>query len=322
MPTPAEFAIDQSMAGTRLDVAVAALTGESRSRAAAAIDDGRVVVDGVARPRSHRLDAGQVVAVTPVVAPAAAPPPPLPPIVVDDPGFWVVDKPAGMVVHPGHGHPDGTLADAVRAAGVVDVGPDPTRTGIVHRLDKDTSGLLVIARTATMHEALVAAMRDRLVTRTYLCLVQGTLPGGHGVVDVPLGRDDRDRTRFTARHDGRHAVTHFDVVASGAVAGPSPAAPRTPVHLVACRLETGRTHQIRVHMAHMGAPVVGDSTYGASADLAAALGLDRMFLHAARLEFTHPETQQVVMATAALPEDLAGALRLAGLDVPEAIESP
>lgn len=323
-PIPAvdEFSIGNDLAGQRLDVAVAALTGQSRSRAASAIDDGRVAVHGVQRPRSHRLELGQVVAVTQVEPVAAAPPPPLPPIVVADPGFWILDKPAGMVVHPGHGHPDATLADAVRAAGVVDVGPDPTRSGIVHRLDKDTSGLLVVARTSPMHAALVAAMRDRDVTRAYLTLVQGHLPGSHGTVDVPLGRDDRDRTRFTARIDGRHAVTHFRVVATGSVAGTSPAAPRAPVNLVACRLETGRTHQIRVHMAHVGAPVVGDLDYGASADLASRLGLDRMFLHAARLVLAHPETGEVVTATADLPDDLAGALRAADVIVPAAIEWP
>ncbi len=266
-----EFSIDDDLAGERLDVAVAALTGQSRSRAATAIDDGRVVVAGARRPRSHRLELGQVVAVTAVASVAPSPPPPLPPIVVDDPGFWILDKPAGMVVHPGHGHPDGTLADAVRAAGVVDVGPDPIRPGIVHRLDKDTSGLLLVARTATMHEALVGAMRDRDVTRAYLTLVQGTCPARTGpstcrwVVTIatarasppvdrrPRRRDPLPRGRDRARSPVRHQ-----------------AAPRAPVSLVACRLETGRTHQIRVHMAHVGAPVVGDLDYGASPDLAAA----------------------------------------------------
>jgi len=319
---PDSWTVAGDMDGERLDVAVAALTGDSRSRAAAAIDDERVTVDSRVRARSHRVAVGEVVAVTPPPARAAAAPPPLPPIVVDDPSLWVLDKPAGMVVHPGHGHPDGTLADALRAAGVTDVGPDPSRSGIVHRLDKDTSGLMVVARSDAVHAALVDALRDRRVTRAYLALVQGRLPGPHGRVDVPLGRDDRDRTRFVGRHDGRPAVTHFRVVATGNVPGSAPSAAPSPVALVACRLETGRTHQIRVHMAHVGTPVVGDTTYGAAPAVAARLGLDRTFLHAARLELSHPETGEPVIARAPLPADLARAIEVAGIALPDAIPWP
>lgn len=318
----AYFVVDHELAGARLDVAVASLTAQSRSRAAAAIDEARVVVDGQVRIRSHRVEAGQQVVVTPSDPVAATPPPPLPPLVIDDPDLWVLDKPAGVVVHPGTGHPDGTLADALRAAGVVDIGPDPTRTGIVHRLDKDTSGLMVVARTDAMHDALVAAMRARDVTRAYLTLVQGHLPAAHGTIDVPLGRHERDRTRFAGRSDGRRAVTHFRVVGTGSVAGASPAAPRTPLSLVACRLETGRTHQIRVHMTHVGSPVVGDLVYGAAESVAQRLELERMFLHAARLEFVHPHTGVQVVAASDLPSDLAMAVRLGEVAMPAEIDWP
>ena len=314
--------VDGDLVGERLDVVVAALADTSRSRAATAVDEGRVTVDGRRRPRSHRVGPGEVVAIMAPPRHEAAAPPPLPAIVVDDPGFWILDKPAGLVVHPGHGHPDGTLADALRAAGVVDVGPDPSRSGIVHRLDKDTSGLMVVARTEAVHASLVAALRDRTVTRGYLALVQGHLPGSHGRIDVPLGRDDRDRTRFTGRPDGRPAVTHFRVVASGSAPGSSPVAAGTPVALVACRLETGRTHQIRVHMAHAGAPVVGDDTYGASRAVASRLGLDRLFLHAAQLGFRHPESGRPVAAASPLPADLALALERAGISLPDPVPWP
>lgn len=300
--------------GRRLDVVVAALVEVSRSRAASMIDDGLVTVDEHVRPRSHRPASGERIVVAPAVPAPSTPAPAMPTVVVDDPDFLVLDKPPGLVVHPGHGRPDGTLVDALVAAGIPPVGSDPQRPGIVHRLDKDTSGLLVVARTQLAHQRLSEAMRRHEVERGYLALVQGRLPGRHGHIDVPLGRDQRDRTRFAARADGRRAVTHFVVQSEGQADLATPVV----VQLVACRLETGRTHQIRVHMAHAGAPVVADRTYGANERVAEHLRLSRMFLHATNLRLRHPRTGVVVQAHAPLPTELVTALVAAGIDPADA----
>lgn len=305
--------------GMRLDKALAALTGRSRSKVATAIDEGRVTIGDATPSRSRRVCTGDEIRVSPPAPATSTPPPELPRLLHDDQHLAVVDKPAGMVVHPGHGNPDGTLADALRAHGI-DAGPDPERPGIVHRLDRDTSGVMVVARTDHAHRQLVTALAQRTVTRLYLVLVENVLPGSHGVVDVPLGRDERHRTRFAARSDGRHAVTHFARVAGGQAAVHD--AGHRRVELVACRLDTGRTHQIRVHMAHMGCPVVGDATYGASDRLAEVLGLQRMWLHAARLCFVHPATDDNLDVAAPLPADLIGALEHSGIVLPDEIAWP
>jgi 23S rRNA pseudouridine1911/1915/1917 synthase len=206
-----------------------------------------------------------------------------------------VDNPAGVVVHPGQGHDPGTLVQAL--AGRVEGGPDPARPGVVHRLDRDTSGLLVLARDEATHAALQQALRDRRLTREYLALVEGRPPARSGTIDAPLGRDRRVRTRMSSDTDNpRAAITHFETeqVFEGAT-------------LLRVRLETGRTHQIRAHLLAIGNPVAGDPEYGH----AGRLGLDRQFLHAARLAFEHPVSGETLDLLSPLPEDLATALRQA-----------
>jgi 23S rRNA pseudouridine1911/1915/1917 synthase len=206
----------------------------------------------------------------------------------------VVDKPAGVVVHPARGHASGTLAQAL--AGVA-AGGEGGRAGIVHRLDRDTSGLLVVARSPEAHRRLKAALQAREVMREYLALVEGRPPARTGTIDAPIGRDRRVRTRMsTETDDPREAVTHFAI---------EEALPRTT--LLRVRLETGRTHQIRAHLKAIGHPVVGDPEYGT----AGRLGLGRQFLHAARLRFEHPFTGAPVDVASPLPADLAVALEMA-----------
>jgi 23S rRNA pseudouridine1911/1915/1917 synthase len=219
-------------------------------------------------------------------------------VVYEDQDVLVVDKPAGVVVHPGHGHASGTLAQALedRAAG----GPDGTRAGIVHRLDRDTSGLLVVARTEAAHAALQDQLRERRIAREYLALVEGRPPARTGTIDAPLGRDRRVRTRIsTDTDDPRAARTHFMIEQVFAA-----------TTLLRVTLETGRTHQIRAHLLAIGHPVCGDPEYGAPG----RLGLTRQFLHAARLEFVHPRTQELIESVSPLPPDLASALELAAIE--------
>jgi 23S rRNA pseudouridine1911/1915/1917 synthase len=210
----------------------------------------------------------------------------------EDEHLLVVDKPAGVVVHPARGHWSGTLAQALAARGAA--GGDPERPGIVHRLDRDTSGLLVVARSEDVHRALKQAIQARTVTREYLALVSGRPPARTGTIDAPLGRDRRDRTRMSSDTDmPRDAVTHFEV---------AEALPAST--LLRVRLETGRTHQIRAHLEAIGHPVAGDPEYGRAGDH----GLERQFLHAARLAFDHPVTGERIDVTSPLPADLAAAL--------------
>jgi 23S rRNA pseudouridine1911/1915/1917 synthase len=266
-------------AGTRLDAFLAAPLG-SRARAQRLIEAGLVLVDGRAAPKRHLLSAGELVTVD---EPAQAPAPDAPdaPYAVPyrDEHLLVVDKPAGVVVHPARGHRTGTLAQAL--SGVAAGGEDVGRAGIVHRLDRDTSGLLVVARSEAVH-------------REYLALVEGRPPARSGTIDAPLGRDRRVRTRMsTDSDDPRAAVTHFEI---------ERALPRTT--LLRVRLQTGRTHQIRAHLRAIEHPVVGDPEYGTKG----RLGLERQFLHAARLAFAHPVTGAPVDVSSPLPDDLRAAL--------------
>jgi 23S rRNA pseudouridine1911/1915/1917 synthase len=313
------FRIGDERKGMRLDVVLADLLGESRSRAAAIIVDGRVTVDGRPVGKNHRVAAGEHVEVADAgVAPPRRPAPPLPPVRYDDDHVLVVAKPAGLVVHPGHGNPDGTLVDALRAAGIpLAPAGGPERPGIVHRLDRDTSGLLVVAKTDEAHAGLVEELRLRRVERRYLALVDGVPPRARARVEAPIGRDPRDRLRFAVVATGREAVTRYEVLGEGRARN----ADGVPgeVSLLACRLETGRTHQIRVHLASLGTPVSGDATYRADVRLSRALGLTRPFLHAAALAFAHPVTGARVEVTEPLPADLRAAVAAAGLEaaVPE-----
>ena len=284
-----------AQAGERLDVALGAdpRVG-SRAAAQKLIDAGAVLVDGEARQKRYVLRGGETIEVRPVERPPAdtaggdtvgfG-------VAYEDDDLVVVDKPAGIVVHPSAGHAEATLVQALagRAAG----GDDPWRPGIVHRLDKDTSGLLVVAKNDATHRALQEALRDREIRREYLALVDGRPDARTGTIDAPIGRDRRDRTVHSTTTDKpRDATTHFAI---------EEVLPRTT--LLRVRLETGRTHQIRVHLRAIGHPVCGDRQYGGAA-CGARIGLTRQFLHSARLKFRHPATGGEVACESKLPADL------------------
>jgi 23S rRNA pseudouridine1911/1915/1917 synthase len=290
---PLRLSVPETAAGLRLDRFLSEPLG-SRARAQAQIDAGRVRVDGRVRPKRHTLSPGEVVVVQADDPPEAAPAAPGVRfgIAYEDDHLMVVDKPAGLVVHPARGHHTGTLAQALagRAAG----GEDPYRAGIVHRLDRDTSGLLVVAKSDEVHRALKALLADRQLRREYLTLVEGRPPARTGTIDAPIGRHRNDRVLMSIDTDEpREARTHFEIERM------LPAA--TLLRVV---LDTGRTHQIRVHLAAIEHPVCGDPQYGTAGEY----GLRRQFLHAARLAFTHPVTGEDIDISSPLPEDLAAAL--------------
>jgi 23S rRNA pseudouridine1911/1915/1917 synthase len=304
--------IPAAQAGQRLDQALAALLPDySRSRLKAWIESGEVRVDGaVLRPRD-KVFGGETVAVNaslPQETRAAAQDIPLL-LVHEDKHVFVVDKPAGLVVHPGAGNPDRTLQNALLAL-------DPKlaalpRAGIVHRLDKDTSGLLIVARTLPAHTALVRMLGERDVHREYEAICRGVMTAG-GTVDAPIDRHPTERVRMAVREGGRDAVTHYRVITRF----------RANTH-VRVQLETGRTHQIRVHLAHAGYPIVGDRVYGgrltlpkgADETLRQALReFPRQALHAARLQFDHPVTGKPLECTSPLPADMRGLLDLLAAD--------
>jgi 23S rRNA pseudouridine1911/1915/1917 synthase len=291
---PLELSVPAEADGARLDRFLSEPVG-SRARAQAAIDAGLVTVDGRSRPKSHAVRAGErvvvVAAAAPTIAPTADATVPYE-VAFEDEHLLVVDKPPGVVVHPARGHRTGTLAQALtgRAAG----GEEPWRAGIVHRLDRDTSGLLVVAKSDAVHRALKELLAARGLHREYLALVQGHPTARTGTIDAPIGRDRRDRLLMSIdTDDPREARTHFEIE-------------RLLTHsaLVRVVLDTGRTHQIRVHMAAIGHPVCGDPQYGAAGEF----GLRRQFLHSARLSFTHPVTEEAIDVGSDLPEDLREAL--------------
>jgi 23S rRNA pseudouridine1911/1915/1917 synthase len=256
-----------------------------------------VRVDGRVLGKSYKLAGGEEIEIEPP-APAAAEPAVAPPdltVIYADEHLLVVDKPAGVVVHPAPGHAGGTLADALAAAGAA--GGEEDRPGIVHRLDRDTSGLLVVARTQETYERLQRLVRRRELTREYLALVAGTPRSRQGTIEAPVGRDRHNRLRHSLdTATPRAAVTHFELEEL------------LPKHaLLRVRLETGRTHQIRVHLEAIELPIAGDPIYGITRDLA----LERQFLHAARLAFTHPVTGAAVGVSSPLPPDLTAALAAA-----------
>jgi 23S rRNA pseudouridine1911/1915/1917 synthase len=285
------YVVPETAAGERLDRFIAALPGiGSRAAAERLLAARAVLVDGVPRAKSHRLEGGEEVLVDRVrETPAPRPAPDLR-IAHEDEHLLVVDKPAGVVVHPAAGHASGTLVQALagRAAG-----GDPERPGIVHRLDRDTSGLMVVARTERAYDGLRALVRRRDLEREYLTLVRGRPRSRTGRIEAPIGRDRRHPTRRSLDSDSpKDAVTHFEVVEL------------LPAHaLLRVRLETGRTHQIRVHLAAIGLPVAGDPVYGTPEP-----GLRCQFLHAARLGFVHPVTGAAVDVTSPLPDELQAAL--------------
>jgi 23S rRNA pseudouridine1911/1915/1917 synthase len=286
------YVVPDTAAGERLDRFVAALPGVgSRATAERLLAARAVLVDGRPRTKSHRLEGGEEVRVDLAQPVDAAPTPPQEPrIAYEDEHLLVVDKPAGLVVHPAAGHASGTLVQMLAGR---TAGGDPERPGIVHRLDRDTSGLLVIARTQEAYDGLRTLVERRAIEREYLALVRGRPRSRTGRIEAPIGRDRRDPTRRSLESDApKDAITHFEVVEL------------LPAHaLLRVRLETGRTHQIRVHLAAIGLPVAGDRVYGAPEP-----GLGRQFLHAARLAFVHPVTGAPVTVTSPLPDDLQAAL--------------
>jgi 23S rRNA pseudouridine1911/1915/1917 synthase len=275
-------------AGERLDRFLASRLG-SRAAAERAVDEG-ALVDGIARAKSYRLHGGEEVELPAVATPARVVPP-APPIAYEDEHVLVVDKPAGLVVHPGAGHESGTLVDAL--AGKL-AGGDPDRPGVVHRLDRDTSGLIALAKSEEAHAGLSQLVRDRAFERTYLALVRGRPRSRSGRIEAAIGRDRDDPTRISLETDTpRDAVTLFDVEELW-----------PDYALLRARLQTGRMHQIRVHLAAVDLPVAGDPVYGVPAP-----PLTRQFLHATRLAFPHPLTGERVEAQSDLPADLAQFLR-------------
>ena len=291
-----ELRVPAAAAGTRLDRFLAAPLG-SRARAQTLIDSGRVKVDGALVPKRHLVSSGEAIEIEDAAADSDLAPDPTAPFAVayEDEHLRVVDKPSGVVVHPARGHSAGTLAQALagRAAG----GEDPWRAGIVHRLDRDTSGLLVVAKSDAVHRALKALLARRHLRREYLALVDAHPPARTGTIDAPIGRHRRDRKLMSIDSaDPREARTHFEIERL-----------RPAAALLRVALETGRTHQIRVHLAAIGHPVSGDPQYGAPG----RFGLTRQFLHAARLAFPHPVTGDPVDARSDLPPDLVAALALA-----------
>ena len=289
------FSVADEDAGSRLDRALAARTQiASRSVAERLLQESAVLVDGVLRPKSYRLEAGSLIEVElPAASEGLQPQPATVPVLFEDEHLLVVDKPAGLTVHPGAGARSGTLAGQLVTLGARG-GDDPERPGIVHRLDRETSGLLVVARSEQAHAALQDAIRRREVERRYLALVRGRPRSRTGRIDAPIGRDRRDPTRRSLDTDEpRDAVTHFEVQETLAEHA-----------LLDVRLETGRTHQIRVHLAAIDLPVSGDPQYGVRGDL----GLERQFLHAHRLRFKHPVTGDEITVVSELPQELGEAL--------------
>jgi len=293
------------VAGQRLDVYIAVLEGISRSAAQRLIECGAVTVNGEERPKSYRLREGDVVECElPDPVPADAQPEPIPlDIVWEDDCMLVVNKPKGLVVHPAPGHPSGTLVNALlyhcgsSLSGIGGV----MRPGIVHRIDRDTSGLLCVAKTDEAHEALARQLAERTLKRQYRAIVLGNINDDSGTVKAPIGRHPTDRKKMAVVQSGRPAVTHYKVVERYG--------DYTQLEL---SLETGRTHQIRVHMAHIGHPVLGDPVYGRHTKWEAAHSelLCGQCLHAKTLELVHPKTGEHMRFDSPLPEYFVETVRI------------
>ena len=286
-------------AGVRLDAFLSADGALTRSQAARLIAEGRVRVNGKPAAKSARLSGGETVTVdVPQLRETALPPQDIPlDVVYEDDDVIVVNKPTGLVVHPAPGHPDGTLVNALLhhcGDSLSGIGGEK-RPGIVHRIDRDTSGLIIAAKNDAAHLALSAQLKDHSLSRTYECLVTGNMKQDSGTVDAPIGRSSADRKKMAVVPTGRRAVTHWEVVA------------RYPgVTHLRCRLETGRTHQIRVHMAYIGHPILGDTVYGAKKPVP---GLTGQCLHASGLRFVHPRTGEPVELHCPLPPEFTAILQ-------------
>lgn len=294
--------VPDGLAGERVDVGVARMFGISRSKAAEMLGQGLVRLDGSSAVKSDRLLPGTLLEVS-------LPPAPDPlevnaemaegiQIIHDDESIVVIDKPVGVAVHPSMGWTGPTVVGHLRAAGYrIATSGAPERQGIVQRLDVGTSGVMVICKGERAYSVLKNAFRHREIDKTYHALVQGHPDPLEGTIDAPIGRAPKSDWKFAVREDGKHSVTHYQTLEAHRFAS-----------LLEIQLETGRTHQIRVHMAALKHPCVGDLTYGADPTLAKRLGLERQWLHAVRLGFSHPDSGEYVEYSSTYPEDLGRAL--------------
>ncbi|WP_323961501.1 RluA family pseudouridine synthase [Arthrobacter sp. JZ12] len=303
---PSTFDVPESAAGQRMDAVLAQLTGASRSAAAAWCSAGYVTMDGAAVQKSVKAVAGSRLT---VVVPEEADPLAIVAepvdgmeILLDDEDFVVIDKPVGVAAHPSPGWVGPTVVGALAAAGYrISTSGAPERVGIVHRLDVGTSGAMVVAKSEHAYTVLKQAFRERTVEKQYHALVQGLPDPLEGTIDAPIGRHPAHDWKFAVLEDGRPSVTHYSVVEAFGKAS-----------LVKVRLETGRTHQIRVHFSALRHPCAGDLTYGADPRLAAELGLTRQWLHASLLSFDHPRSGERVTVESRFPMDLQYALDALG----------
>lgn len=299
-PTPDEV-------GRRLDVVLAARAGVTRTLSQRALKSGLVTVDGARARPSHRLEDGETVSGELPEPESRAPEAEDIPLQVrySDDHLLVVSKPAGLVTHPARGHASGTLVNALLGLGGPLSNSASIRPGIVHRLDKDTSGLLLVAKDDATQEALVEAIRAREIERRYLTLVRGIPASATGTIEAPIGRHPAKRRQMAVVAGGKPSVTHYSQLETAG-----------EMTLLEVSLGSGRTHQIRVHLAHLGHPVLGDRSYRGYSDKARELGLERPFLHAWRLVFDHPVSGERVEISDPLPSDLRAVLDRAGFGDP------
>lgn len=297
------IAIPEGLAGERIDLALARLLGLSRTRAAELVADGLVRVDGRVPLKSERVEAGALLEATvpaPRTATVVAEPVAGVRIVHEDDDIVVIDKPAGVAAHPGVGWDGPTVVGHLAGIGVrISTSGAPERQGIVQRLDVGTSGLMTVAKSESAYTVLKQAFRSRSVDKIYHALAQGHPDPHTGTIDAPIARHPRHDFKFTVRADGRASITHYATLEAHRYAS-----------LLTIKLETGRTHQIRVHLSALHHPCVGDPLYGADPTLAAKLGLERQWLHAVELGFDHPRTGERVEFSSPYPADLSNALDL------------
>jgi 23S rRNA pseudouridine1911/1915/1917 synthase len=293
--------VDPESAGSRLDVWLADAAGKGRTEVQRLIAAGHVVVDGFAAAKSYRLAAGQSVEIDEPERLTEEMVLPEVPVRYSDDHLAVVSKPAGLVVHPAAGTRGATMVDALKPVMPLAPAAGDHRPGIVHRLDKGTSGLLIVAKTDEAYHGLIKNMKARRIHRTYLAMVHGELSLPRGRIEASVGRSTKNPTAMAVKPEGKPSITEFEVLEA-----------LGEVSYLQVELLTGRTHQIRVHFAHINHPVVADITYGGGAEhLAQALGLTRPFLHAAVLRFPHPVTGEEIRVAEPLPEDLLEALEKA-----------
>lgn len=295
--------IPDGLAGERVDSALARLLGFSRTRASELVAEGRVLLDGERPAKSERVTTGAIIEAS-ITSPRQATVVPAAvddlKIVYDDDDIVVVDKPVGVAAHPSVGWTGPTVLGHLAAAGFrISTSGAPERRGIVHRLDVGTSGLMAVAKSELAYTIIKQAFRDREVDKTYHAMVQGHPDPHTGTIDAPIARHPKHDFKFTVRADGRPSVTHYDTLEAHRYAS-----------LLTIKLETGRTHQIRVHMSALKHPCVGDTQYGADPTLAAKVGLERQWLHAMKLGFIHPRTGDYVQFESEYPPDLQHSLEL------------